>query len=196
MPYASQSSCIQRPLLWHIPSVQRSLFFLVLLIQCSQGKIPFNPLFPSTTCLGGCRAHFGALHFVWSLQLKACSLGWTFTKWWLPQENKGSHLSILKPCPACSAGLDEAALVTVNCDEVFRITSVSASLRVRVIQPSDSSQPWRASPHGTDAGWLTYWNIPISNNNCDSDPWWKKNKIKESQLSWNPRRTFALAEKT
>lgn len=57
--------------------------------------------------------------------------------------------------------------------EIFRIYFVSASLRIRVIRPSDSSQPWHALPHSMDAGWLTYWNIPISNSKRESHPWWQ-----------------------
>lgn len=72
--------------------------------------------------------------------------------------------------------------------EIFSIYFVSASLRKRVIRPSDSSQPWHALPHSMDAGWLTYWNIPTSNSKRESHPWWKSIQgipaVMISQMNW------------
>lgn len=149
-----KSSCIQSPILSHIPTVQRSLLLLVLfcLFNCNQ-EMPFKSSFPSTTHLMGCRAHFEALQFIWSLQLKVCSFSWTFTKQWLPWENWGS---ILEPCPASSAGLNlqfwlPKTLITPY--EVFRISFVSARLRARIIQPSELPLVCFTSQHGC---WMTH----------------------------------------
>lgn len=77
--------------------------------------------------------------------------------------------------------------------EIFRIYFVSASLRIRVIRPSDSSQPWHASPHSMDAGWLTYWIFLFPKTR--ESPIHDRKALKESQLSWIPRWTVSLAEK-
>lgn len=78
---------------------------------------------------------------------------------------------------------------------VFRISFVSASPRVRVIRPSDSSQPWRALTCSMDAGWLTYWNIPISNIKREPHPWWKSTQgipaVMVSQMNILPYREDA-----
>lgn len=79
-------------------------------------EMPFNAVFQSSICLVGCWAHFGAIHFAWSLQVKVLSFDWISNKQQPTQESQGSHLSILEPCPTGSAGLDEAVFSTKYCD--------------------------------------------------------------------------------
>lgn len=188
-----KSSCIQSPILSHIPTVQRSLLLLVLFCSFNTDKeMPFKSLLLSTTHLMGCRAHFEALHFVWSLQLKVFSFSWTFTKQWLPRENWGS---ILEPCPASPAGLNVPVLVTKNCGKslwgfqnLFHVSKSESKdyPTIRVALGVLYLTAWMLD----DSLIRTFLFLTITEILIHGEK-----TFKESQLSQHPRWTFALVKK-